>query len=95
MTHTEELREKVWDTEQFKILEGALRHQGVSKPLTKEFYNSLKELNEWHTTEVTAALTEALDSIEASHSVYQHHDFTMTTIEKIRKELKATLERGK
>lgn len=36
---------KPWDTEPFKILEGALRHQGVNKPMTKEFYEDLAGLN--------------------------------------------------
>lgn len=51
-----------WDNEGFKILETALRMQGVKKPLTKEFYESWHQLEAWHDWELRNAVGKVQES---------------------------------
>ena len=55
----DEAREHPWETEPFKILEAALQHQGIKKPLTKEFYDDLAELNAYVQSACSQAARDA------------------------------------
>lgn len=63
------LRQQPWDDEAFKILETALRMQGVKKPLTAEFYESYNELKA-HCQEIAREARSDLAEAIVSNSIH-------------------------
>lgn len=68
-------RRQVYDTEIFKIIEGALQHQGVRKPLTDEFYESVIEAYDYVAEAVRLGKVEQLQWVADIIYDTQHMQF--------------------